>query len=130
VVSVPDYATALTLTGDEQHAIGLYCGGVFATVAQPLETCNSPNRGATLIHIVPDGNYNPDTNPSRIRPRNLFDIALGSEKIWTKDRYSLGAKVTVVNLTDKVALYNFLSSFSGTHFVTPRTLEGEITLHY
>jgi hypothetical protein len=130
VVSVPDYATALTLTGDEQHAIGLYCGGVFATVAQPLETCNSPNRGATLIHIVPDGTYNPDTNPSRIRPRNLFDIALGSEKIWTKDRYSLGAKVTVVNLTDKVALYNFLSSFSGTHFVTPRTLEGEITLHF
>ena len=130
VVSVPDYATALTLSGDEQHAIGLNCGGVFATVAQPLETCNSPNRGATLIHIVPDGTYNPDTNPSRIRPRNLFDIALGSEKIWTKDRYSLGAKVTVVNLTDKVALYNFLSSFSGTHFVTPRTWEGEITLHF
>jgi len=130
VVSVPDYATALTLTGDEQHAMGLYCGGVFATVAQPLQTCNSSNRGATLIHIVPDGTYNPDTNPSRIRPRSLFDIALGSEKIWTKDRYSLGAKVTVVNLTDKVALYNFLSSFSGTHFVTPRTLQGEISLHF
>ncbi|HKV77374.1 MAG TPA: TonB-dependent receptor [Candidatus Sulfotelmatobacter sp.] len=130
VVSVPDYAKALTLTGDEQHAMGLYCGGVFATVAQPLETCNSSNRGATLIHIVPDGTYNPDTNPSRIRPRNLFDIALGSEKIWTKDRYSLGAKVTVVNLADKVALYNFLSSFSGTHFVTPRTLQGEIALHF
>jgi hypothetical protein len=130
VVSVPDYATALTLTGDEQHAMGLYCGSVFATVAQPLETCNSSNRGATLIHIVPDGTYNPDTNPSRIRSRNLFDIALGSEKIWMKDRYSLGAKVTLVNLADKVALYNFLSSFSGTHFVTPRTLQGEIALHF
>jgi len=130
VVSVPDYATALTLTGDEQQAIGLYCGSVFATVAQPLETCNSPHRGATLIHIVPDGTYNPDTNPSRIRPRDLFDIALGSEKIWTKDRYSLGAKVTVVNLANKVALYNFLSSFSGTHFVAPRTLQGEIALHF
>jgi hypothetical protein len=130
VVSVPDYATALTLTGDQQHAMGLYCGSVFATVAQPLETCNSSNRGATLIHIVPDGTYNPDTNPSRIRSRNLFDIALGSEKIWMKDRYSLGAKVTLVNLADKVALYNFLSSFSGTHFVTPRTLQGEIALHF
>ena len=32
VVSVPDYATALTLTGDEQQQIGLYCGAVFATV--------------------------------------------------------------------------------------------------
>lgn len=130
VVSVPDYATSLTLTGDEQHAIGLYCGSVFATVQQPLETCDSSGRGATLIHIVPDGTYNPDSNPSRIRPRNLFDIALGSERIWTKDRYSLGAKVTVVNLANKVALYNFLSSFSGTHFVTPRTLQGEIAFHF
>jgi hypothetical protein len=130
VVSVPDYDTALTLTGDEQHAMGLFCAGVFATVAQPLQTCNSPHRGATLIHIVPDGTYNPDTNPSRIRPRHLFDLALGSDNIWKKDRYSLGAKMTVVNLANKVALYNFLSSFSGTHFVAPRTLEGAITFHF
>jgi hypothetical protein len=130
VVSVPDYATALTLTGDEQHAIGLYCRGVFATVAQPLQTCDSSHRGATLIHIVADGTYNPDTNPSRIRPRNLFDIAMGSDNLWKRDRYSLGAKMTVVNLANKVALYNFLSSFSGTHLVTPRTLEGEITFHF
>jgi hypothetical protein len=130
VVSVPDYATALTLTGDEQQAIGLYCGGVFATVQQPLKTCNSPYRGATLIHIVRDGTYNPDTNPSRIRPRNLFDVALGSNSLWKKDRYSLGGKVTVVNLTNKVALYNFLSSFSGTHFVTPRAIQAEITFHF
>jgi Carboxypeptidase regulatory-like domain len=130
VVSVPDYATALTLTGDEQHAIGLYCGSVFATVAQPLQSCNSPQRGATLIHIVPDGTYNPDTNPSRIRPRNLFDVALGADSIWKRDRYSLGGKLTVVNMADKVALYNFLSSFSGTHFVTPRTIQAEITFHF
>jgi hypothetical protein len=130
VVSVPDYVTALTLTGDAQQAMGLYCGSVFATVALPLQTCNSPRRGATLIHIVPDGAYNPDTNPSRIRPRNLFDLALGSNNIWQKDRYSLGAKMTIVNMANKVALYNFLSSFSGTHFVTPRNLQGEATFHF
>jgi hypothetical protein len=130
VVSVPDYATALTLTGDEQHAMGLYCGNVLATVAQPLQTCNSAPRGATLIHIVPDGTYNPDTNPSRIRPRNLFDLAVGSDNVWKKDRYTLGAKVTVVNLADKVALYNFLSSFSGTHFVTPRTIQTQLSLGF
>lgn len=130
VVSVPDYATALTLTGDEQHAIGLYCGSAFATVQNPLQTCNSAHRGATLIHIVPDGTYDPDTNPSRIRPRNLFDVALGSQSFWRKDSYSVGGKVTVVNLMNKVALYNFLSSFSGTHFVTPRTLQAEITFRF
>ena len=130
MVSVPDYATALTLTGDEQQEIGLYCGEVSATVEQALRTCASPHYGAKLIHIVPAGTYNADTNPSRITPRNLFDIALGADSLWKKDRYSLGGKITVVNLMNKVALYNFLSSFSGTHFVTPRTIQGEITFHF
>jgi len=130
VVSVPDYASALALTGDEQQQIGLYCGDVFATVAQPLRTCAAPNYGATLIHIVAPGTYNPDTNPSRIRPRNLFDLALGADNLWRHDDFSLGTKVTVVNLFDKVALYNFLSSFSGTHFVTPRTVQGELTFRF
>ncbi len=130
VVNVPDYATALALTGDEQQEMGLYCGNVFSTIDQPLRACSSPHYGAALIHIAPPGTYNADTNPSRIRPRNLFDIALGAESLWKKDSYSLGAKVTVVNLMDKVALYNFLSSFSGTHFVTPRTLQAEITFYF
>jgi hypothetical protein len=130
VVSVPDYATALTLTGDEQQEIGLYCGNAFATVIQPLRTCSSPQYGAALIHIVPPGTYNADNNPSRIRPRNLFDIALGADSLWKKDTYSLGVKITVVNLLNKVALYNFLSSFSGTHFVAPRTLQAEIFFHF
>jgi hypothetical protein len=130
VVSVPDYASALTLTGDEQREIGLYCGNVFATVSQPLRECSSHRYGATLIHIVPLGTYNPDTNPSRIRPRNLFDAALGSDNLWKRDKYSIGAKIGVVNLMNKVALYNFLSSFSGTHFVSPRTVQAELALHF
>jgi hypothetical protein len=130
VVSVPDYATALTLTGDQQQEIGLYCGNVFATVTNPLRNCNSPHYGAKLIHIVAPGTYNPDTNPSRIMPRNLFDLALGSDSLWKRDRYAFGGKLSVVNLMDKVALYNFLSSFSGTHFITPRSVQGEIALHF
>jgi hypothetical protein len=31
-----------------------------------------------------------------------------------------------MNLTNKVALYNFLSTFSGTHFVAPRTWQVEV----
>ncbi|HUJ39577.1 MAG TPA: TonB-dependent receptor [Candidatus Acidoferrales bacterium] len=130
VVNVPDYATALTLTGDEQQEMGLYCGTVFATDLQPLRSCNSAHYGATLIHIAPPGTYNPDTNPSRIAPHNLFDAAMGADHLWTRGRYGLGAKLSVVNLTDKVALYNFLSSFSGTHFITPRVVQGELTLHF
>jgi len=130
VVSVPDYATALTLTGDEQQEIGLYCGNVFATLDQPLRSCNSPHYGATLIHIVPPGTYNPDTNPSRISPHSLFDFAVGADSLWKKDTYALSGKISVVNAANKVALYNFLSSFSGTHFVSPRVVQGELTFRF
>lgn len=130
VVSVPDYATALTLTGDQQQEIGLFCGDVSASVTAPLRNCSSPHYGATRIHIVPPGTYDPDRNPSRIRPRSLFDVALGSDSLWKESRYSLGGKITLVNLADKQALYNFLSSFSGTHFVTPRDVQGQITLRF
>ena len=119
VVSVPDYATALTLTGDQQQEIGLYCGNVLATVDQPLRSCNSPHHGATLIHIVPPGTYNPDTNPSRITSRNLFDFAVGADSLWKKDTYALSGTISLVNATNKAALYNFLSSFSGAHFFSP-----------
>ncbi len=30
-----------------------------------------------------------------------------------------GARVTAINVTDKYALYNFLPTFSGKHYVTP-----------
>ena len=46
------------------------------------------------------------------------------------DRYKVKLRFTVINLTNQEALYNFLSPFSGTHFVTPRTWQGEIGLTF
>ena len=37
---------------------------------------------------------------------------------------------TVVNLANRLALYDFLSTFSGTHYVTPRTLTAELGFHF
>jgi hypothetical protein len=130
VVGVPDRATALTLTGDEQSQMGLYCGPAMAAVARPVRACASPNFGATRVHIVANATYDPDRNPSRIVPRNLFDVAAGLNDIWHSEPYHLDAKLTAINLTDKVALYNFLSSFSGTHFVTPRAIQAELKLRF
>ena len=45
-----------------------------------------------------------------------------------RDRYKLNLQFSVINLANKVALYNFLSTFSGTHFVTPRAWQGQIKL--
>ena len=46
------------------------------------------------------------------------------------ERYKFGAKLTAINVTNKYALYNFLSTFSGTHYVTPRAVTGELDFRF
>jgi hypothetical protein len=128
--SVPDYATALGFTADQQQQIGLFCGNVFATLAQPLSSCNSSNRGALRIRIPADGTVNDDHNPPRVAPRNLFDLSIGSDNLTRSEKRKLSARVSLVNLTNKVALYNFNSTFSGTHFVTPRMISGQFGITF
>ena len=121
--SVPDYATALSLTADQQAAIGLYCGGTFAAPGAPLTSCGSADRGATRLVIPADGAENDLTNPPRIAPRHLFDLGLGIDNLLRTDRTKVKVQFTLVNLANRIALYNFLSTFSGTHFVTPRAYQ-------
>ena len=73
---------------------------------------------------------NDDHNPPRIAPRHLFDIGTGVDNLFRGDRYKWSLKFTVLNLTDKKALYNFLSTFSGTHYVTPRAETIELGFHF
>jgi hypothetical protein len=126
--SVPDYASALALTPDQQAQIGLYCGGVFATPTQGLSACADPNRGATRARIPADGTANDDFNPPRIAPRSLLDLSMGTDNLLRTEHKRLTLKFTTTNLTNKVALYNFLSTFSGTHFVSPRAFTAQVGL--
>ena len=128
--SVPDFATALTLTGDQQAAIGLFCGGVVATPTAPITDCASPNRGATRLSIPADGTENDVTNPPRIAPRHLFDLGVGVDNLFHSAKARVKLRLSVVNLTNKVALYNFLSTFSGTHFVTPRAAQLQVGISF
>jgi hypothetical protein len=121
--AVTDYATALGFTADQQAQIGLFCGSTFATPTHPITTCDSTNRGALRIRIPADGTENDDTNPPRITPRHLFDISAGTDNLFRGDHTKISLRFTAINITNKVALYNFLSTFSGTHFVTPRALQ-------
>jgi hypothetical protein len=73
---------------------------------------------------------NDDHNPQRIAPRSLFDVAIGHDNLLHGEKYKVSAQLTIINLTNKYALYNFLSTFSGTHYVTPRALTAELTLHF
>lgn len=128
--SVPDYATALALSADEQQQIGLFCGNVFATLASPITTCSSANRGALRVRIPADGTENNVTNPPRISPRNLFDLSFGSDNLIRADKVKLSARLTLVNLTNREVLYNFNSTFSGTHFVTPRSIQAQFGITF
>jgi hypothetical protein len=121
--SVPDFVSALGLTADQQAQIGLFCGSTFATPTQPILACATANRGALRVRIPADGAANDDTNPPRIAPRNLFDFSVGTDNLLGGDRKKFTLRFTAINITNKMALYNFLSTFSGTHFIPPRTFQ-------
>ncbi len=121
VTGVPDVAAALTLTPAQQVDIGFSCNGVPATLAAPISSCSGIGR-SSLLTLPQTGTENDDHNPDRVQPRNLFDLALGTDNLLRGgERNRVTVQLTVTNLTNKVALYNFLSTFSGTHFVPPRT---------
>ena len=131
--SVPDFGSALALDADQQTAIGLFCGNLRATLQQALTptACSGlAPFGATRVSIPAPGTENDDKNPPRISPRHLFDIAVGEDNLFRGDRYRWSLRFTVINLTNKEALYNFLSTFSGTHFVTPRAETVELGFHF
>jgi hypothetical protein len=117
------------LTGDQQLQAGLFCGSARPTLTTPLGVCTA-GYGSTLISLPAPGKENDDTNPPRIAPRNLFDLAVGDDNLFHGERYKWSLTLTAINLTNRVALYNFLSTFSGTHYVTPRALTAEIGFHF
>ena len=130
--AVPDLATALSLDGDQQAAIGFFCGSARATLSSPITSCDLPfpQYGATRLRIPAPGTENDDTNPPRIAPRHLFDVGVGVDNLFHTDRPRFTLRLTALNLTKQIALYNFLSTFSGTHFVTPRAFQAELGLAF
>jgi hypothetical protein len=124
--AVPDFDTALTFPADQQAQIGLFCGGSFATPTEAITTCSDANRGALRVRIPADGTENDDHNPPRIAPRHLFDFSVGTDNLLRTEHTRVTLRFTVLNLTNKEALYNFQSTFSGTHFVSPRSFQGQV----
>jgi len=124
------------LTPDQQFQAGLFCGSVFATPTTPISSASGPNLcpatsyGSKYVSVPAPGTENDDHNPPRIAPRNLFDVSVGEDNLFRGDRYKWSLRLTAINVTNKVALYNFLSTFSGTHYVTPRALTAELGFHF
>jgi len=122
---------AIPLTADEEFQAGLICNGQRATPGHPLPaTCPANQLSSSLLNIPAPNTSNNDRNPPRMQARNLFDVNVGKNNLFHADRYKIDLDLTAINVTNKYALYNFLSTFSGTHYVSPRTLTAKVTLNF
>ncbi len=119
------------LSADQEYEAGFTCNGVHATPTSPLpSTCLASQFGSSLIKVPAINAENDDHNPPRIASRNLFDVSLGDDNLFKGDHYKWSLTLTAVNVTNKLALYNFLSTFSGTHYVSPRALTAQLGFHF
>jgi hypothetical protein len=137
----PAQAVYLPLTADEEFQAGLSCNGVkaagFNLLGVPLSSdpdapyyCPASQLNSSLVRIPAVNQGDNDHDPPRITSRNLFDVSLGKNNIFHAEHYKTDLDLTAINITNKYALYNFLSTFSGTHYVTPRALTAKITLNF
>jgi hypothetical protein len=123
--------TGLPLTADQEFEGGFTCNGVGATPTTPLpSTCLASQFSSTLINVPAPGTENDDHNPQRIAPRSLFDVAVGDDNLFAHEAERWSLRFTVVNILNTTALYNFLSTFSGTHYVAPRTMTMQLGFHF
>ena len=96
----------------------------------PTGLCPASLYGSTLIQVPTPGTENTTTTL----------LALGGVISWISRSATTtffmandtnGACATrPFNLTNWVALYNFLSTFSGTHYVTPCAMTATISFHF
>ena len=124
--SIGDVNDLLTLTPAQQATAGVSCAGAPATPDAGFTSCAPGSISASRLVVPAAGTGDPLTNPSRVAPRHLFDLGLGTDNLLRSDKAKLRLRFSVINLTNKEALYNFLSTFSGTHFVTPRAYQVQV----
>lgn len=100
--------------GFDAQVIGRYDSGLVA--ADPALANGNPDYafGAAYVHRDGEGTW-------RIRPRTTWNLSLGRTwKLPGAGRIALGLEL--LNATDEKGLFNFLSTFGGTHVIPPRTL--------
>jgi hypothetical protein len=113
------------LSSAQQSAIGFFCGNQFASLGRPILACPAGD-GALRYRYPGPGQENADHFPTRVSPRHLQSFSTGTDNLLRGERYRMTLNVSVSNVMNRQALYNFLSPFGGTHFVPPRVITAEI----
>ncbi len=121
--SIGDVLDLLTLTPAQQATAGVSCNGVAARPDAGFTSCAPSDVSASRLVVPAVGTGDPLNNPSRVAPRHLFDLGIGTDNLLRTEKATLRLRFSVINMTNKDTLYNFLSTFSGTHFVTPRAFQ-------
>ncbi len=118
----PEPTTVVDVSGispNQQFQAGLFCGAVHAPPTPPtsvpisVQSLPGSQYGSTLVSVPAPGTENDDHNPPRVAPRHLFDLSVGDDNLFRGDKYKWSLQLTAINITNRVALYNFLSTFSG-----------------
>jgi hypothetical protein len=138
-----DLEEILGLSGDQQHQMGFFCGANIATPTNQISDCSLPYGGvqfsspvpgvygATRVQIPVPGTADDDHNPPRVATRNLFDVSVGTDNLLrSADSKRVTLRFTVINLTNEAKMYNFLSTFGGTHFVQPRSYTARVGFRF
>jgi Carboxypeptidase regulatory-like domain len=126
VSGVKDVDAATLLSAAQQVTIGFSCDGKFATFDNPITDCRGVGK-SKLLTLPQTGTEDDDHNPDRVRPRHVFNLGLGTDNLYHREGpRRIVASLEITNLTNRVALYNFLSTFSGTHFLQPRSVVAHV----
>ena len=78
--------------------------------------------GPDTAYAEPYINFN--STPERIRPRTVWNFSLGSH--LKQYGVPLDVQLDLLNAFDKQGLYNFMSTFGGTHVIPPREIAGRV----
>jgi hypothetical protein len=131
ISTVASNVGSIPLSADQESEAGFFCNGVRATPTAALPyNCAAAQWGSNLIQVPAPNTEDDDLHPPRIASRNLFDVAVGDDNLFKGEHYKWSLTLTAINVTNKYALYNFLSTFSGTHYVTPRALTAQLGFHF
>ncbi len=100
------------------QAVGRYDSGLVA--GEPGDVAGNPDYafGIPYVRVENDRLVGP---VYRIRPRTVWNVNLGRTFPVGAGR-TLQATASLLNVFDEKGLYNFLSTFGGTHVIPPRTL--------
>lgn len=100
------------------QVIGRYDSGLEA--GDPTTVAGNPDYAFGIPFVRSDSDSLVGQN-YRIAPRTVWNLNLGQE-LQLAPKRTLLVDAALLNVFDKQGLYNFLSTFGGTHVIPPRTL--------